>query len=26
VLERNTNRAVRYRAVQASDLAPLIAE
>ena len=26
VLERNTNRAVRYRAVQASDLAPLIAK
>jgi hypothetical protein len=26
VLERNTNRAVRYRAVEASDLAPLIAK
>ena len=26
VLQRNTNRAVRYRAVEASDLAPLIAK
>lgn len=26
LLERNTNRAVRYRAVEASDLAPLIAK
>ena len=26
VLERNTNRAMRYRAVEASDLAPLIAK
>jgi proteasome alpha subunit len=26
VLDRNTNRAVRYRAVEASDLAPLIAK
>jgi proteasome alpha subunit len=26
VLERNTNRAVRYRAVEASDLAPLVAK